>query len=197
MTKIILNPLFRAQMRRYRLICIAKTTMWNVKITPIKQEKTTPQKRQNTWRVTLKNEDTVHKYKVLNFINNPGNQNLKNTYTYLTGKNKLTVSNIRKGIGAMKSLNTLVGVQHVWRPFSFRSKEVKPIHTLRPSASTFSYTQTKDRVQQGSIHKNIQSNISNEVGKPAQMQKRQAGRVNWKHNQTLEYSINLRNKLLL
>lgn len=46
--------------------------MWNVKITPIKQEKTTLQRKDEYLKSHFKNEDTIHKYKVLNYINNPG-----------------------------------------------------------------------------------------------------------------------------
>ena len=81
MTKIILNPLLRATDEKISAIDITKTTMWNVKITPIKQEKDNSTEKTEYLKSHFKNEDTVHKYKVLSFINNPGNQNLKKIHT--------------------------------------------------------------------------------------------------------------------
>ena len=47
--------------------------MWNVKITPTKQEKDNSIEKTEYLKSHFKKEKTVHKYKVLNFINNPGN----------------------------------------------------------------------------------------------------------------------------
>ena len=122
--------------------------MWNVKISPTKQEKDNCTEKTEYLKSHFKKEETVHKYKVLKFINNPGTKTIRKQIHILDRQKTKSQYQILERMWGNEKSNTHRSAT-TFEDHLASDQKVKPKHTLRPSASTLSYIQTKERVQQG------------------------------------------------